>query len=186
MFANLFDKSSAREGSPTHWDLEDDGAELGPLSHHNTPTRSQDDNHTDGDDDDEGDDEGDDDDNVDDEPPRTSATISSATSTPHGQKQKSMADSIMEVSARERENRIKIAKINATAKTERSNQRETIKRHTNMELELARMQHQRDETAAQRAHETAMFDRQAALEMARAGQGGYGIGGPSAIHPGLR
>lgn len=181
MFANLFDKSSAREGSLTHWDLEDDGAELGPLSHHNTPTRSQDDDHTDGDDDDEGDD----DDDIDDEPPRTSATISSATSTPRGQKRKSMADSIMEVSARERENRIKIAKINATAKTERSNQRETIKRRTNMELELARMQHQRDETAAQRAHETAMFDRQATLEMARAGQGGYGIGGPSAIHPGL-
>ena len=82
MFANLFDKSSAREGSPTHWDLEDDGAELGPLSHHNTPTRSQDNDHTDGNDDDEGDD----DDNVDDEPPRTSATISSATSTPRGQK----------------------------------------------------------------------------------------------------
>ena len=97
-----------------------------------------------------------------------------------------MADSIMEVSARERENHIKIAKINATAKTEHSNQRETIKRRTNMELELARMQHQRDETAAQCAHETAMFDRQAALEMARGGQGGYGIGGPSAIHPGLR
>ena len=120
--------------------------------------------------------------------PAATLAVPSATSTPRGQKRKSIADSIAEVSAHERENRIKIAKINATAKTERSSQRETIKRRTNMELELARMQHQRDEAAAQRAHEVAMFDRRAALEMARAGQGGYALGGPprSDIHPSLR
>jgi hypothetical protein len=86
-----------------------------------------------------------------------------------------MADSIAEVSAHKRDNRLKIAKINATAKTEHSNQRETIKWCTNMELELACMQHARDEAATQRAHEAAMFDRQAALKLAKAGQGGYAI-----------
>jgi hypothetical protein len=119
-------------------------------------------------------------------PVATSAVLS-ATSTPRGQKRKSMADSITEVSAHERENHIKIARINATAKTERSSQWESIKRHTNMELELAQMQHQHDEAAAPRAHEAAMFDRQAALKLARAGQGGYNSGGPphSDIHPSL-
>ena len=97
-----------------------------------------------------------------------------------------MADSIVEVSACKRESHIKIARINAMAKTEHSSQWETIKWRTNVELELAHMQHQCDEAAAQHAHEAAMFNRQAAVEMARAGQGGYGVGGPhDAIHPSL-
>ena len=98
-----------------------------------------------------------------------------------------MADSIIEVSAHERENQIKIVKINATAKTEHSNQQESIKRRTNLELELAHMQHQQDEAAAQHAHEAAMFNRQASLEMARAGQVEYSVGRPrDTIHPSLR
>jgi hypothetical protein len=118
--------------------------------------------------------------------PVATSAVPSATSTPQGQKRKSMADSIAEVSAHERENRIKIARINAMAKTERSSQWESIKRQTNMELELGRTQHQHDE-AAQCAHEAAMFDRQAALKLARAGQGGYNSDGPpcSDIHPSL-
>ena len=170
--------------------------ELGPPSHQTSPAGSQDsdhtdDGHTDGDHTD-GDEDNEDDgeEDTDGDSLRTSAATSavpSASSTPRGQKQKFMADSIIKVSACERENQIKIAKINATAKTERSNQRESIKRRTNLELELARMQHQRDEAAAQRAHEAAMFDRQASLEMARAGQAEYGVGGPhDAIHPSLR
>ena len=91
---------------------------------------------------------------------------------PVGQKRKSIADSIADISAHEEENRIKIAKINAMAKTHRSTERERIKRRTHMEMELARLQHQRDEAAAQRAHEAAhaqrahealMFDKQIAL-----------------------
>lgn len=134
------------------------------LAHH--PIRSQDGDHTDGNNN-----------NADDGPPKTPAAIPSATFTPHGQKQESMANSIIEVSAHERENCTKITKINAAVKTECSNQWETLKWHTNMELELAHLQHQQNEAAAQCAHETAMFDWQAALEMARAGQGGYGTQG---------
>jgi hypothetical protein len=126
---------------------------------------------------------------IDGDPLRTPAAISavpSATSTPYGQKCKSMADSIAEISACERDNHIKIAKINASAKTEHSTQWETIKRQMNMDLELACMQHQQDEAAAQCAHEAAMFDRQATLKMARADQGQYGVGGPhDNIHPNL-
>ena len=61
-----------------------------------------------------------------------------------------------------------------------------------MAVELARLQHQHDEAAAQHAHEAVMFDKQAALELARAGrtggtQAGYSVGGPlDHIHPGLR
>lgn len=97
-------------------------------------------------------------------------------------------DSIADVSACKRENHIKIAKINATTKTERSVQRERIKRETNMQLELAHLQHQCEEAAAQRAHEALMFDKQIALEMARAHRGNFAGHGPSLgnIDPNLR
>lgn len=137
---------------------------------------------TDKDDEDE-DDEDEDDEDADGDLPMTPTATSatSMSSTSQRQKCKSITDSITEVSARERDNRIKIAKINATAKTLRTTQWETIKRQSYMDMELARMQHQQEEAAAQRTHEAAMFDRQAALEMARAGQGGYA--GPSSAGP---
>jgi hypothetical protein len=56
---------------------------------------------------------------------RTALAVSAVPSTPSapcGQKRKTIADFIAKVSARERDNRIKIARINATAKTERATQ----------------------------------------------------------------
>ena len=60
-----------------------------------------------------------------------------------------------------------------------------------MAVELAQLQHQHNETATQHAHEVVMFNKQAALELARAGhtggtQAGYCVGGPlDHIHPAL-
>jgi len=93
-------------------------------------------------------------------------------STMRGQKRKSMADQIAEVSAFERRNRIKIADIQSKAKTDRSNERERIKCRAHLEMEVNCLQHATQEAAAQRAHEVMMFDRQAALELARAGNVG--------------
>jgi hypothetical protein len=160
----------ARYGSPTHWDAENDGELPVGSSPHNSHMGSPNLDATDTDD--ENDDDDDKDDDKDDaeggtlRTPAATSAVPPASSASRGQKRKSIADSIAEVSAHERNNRIKIAKINATAKTDRATQRETIKRQSNMDMELARMQHQREEAAAQRAHEAAMFDRQATLEMA--------------------
>ena len=103
-----------------------------------------------------------------------------------------MADSIADVSAHEQANHIKIVNINANAKNARSDQRESCKRRTQLDIELARLQHQRDEAAAQRTHEALMFDKQVALELTRADHGSgasisYGAGGPlDNVHPSLR
>ena len=121
------------------------------------------------------DNDGDDDknENEDGEPLMAATAVSATVPSPsaplsvsRGQKRKSIADSITDISACEQDNRIKIAKINASAKTQCSTERERIKRHTHMEMELVRLQHQRDEAAAQRAHEALMFNKQIALEMA--------------------
>jgi hypothetical protein len=161
-------------------------------SHHGSPHLDDEDEDEDG----VGDGDGDDNDEAEDgggrllkTPTPASSTVSLAT---RGTKRKSMADSIAEVSAHERVNRIKIANINAAAKNLRSDQRESRKRSAQMAVELARFQHQRDEAAAQRAHEAVMFDKQVALELARTGHGGgaqasYGVGGPlDHVHPALR
>jgi hypothetical protein len=178
----------ARYGSPTHWDAENDGELPVGSSPHNSHMGLPNLDATDTDD--ENDDKDDAEGGTLRTPTATSA-VPPASSASHEQKRKSIADSIAEVSAHERNNHIKIAKINATAKTDCATQRETIKQQSNMDMELARMQHQWEEAAAQQAHEAAMFDRQAALEMARAGQGAYagtgGAGPPcSNIDPSLR
>lgn len=101
-----------------------------------------------------------------------------------GQKHKSIADSIADISAHEWDNQIKIAKINASAKTQCSTECECIKQCTHMKIELVKLQHQHDEAAAQHAHEALMFDKQIALKMAQAGH----MTGPSSdnIDPSLR
>jgi hypothetical protein len=97
-----------------------------------------------------------------------------------GGKRKSMADSISEIATAERENRLEIASIQAKAKTERSIEKERIKRKMTMEMERAHLEHRHQEANAQRAHEAAMFDRQIALEAMKAG------GPMSNIHPDFR
>ena len=120
-----------RDGSPTHWDLEDKDTELGPGSSNQNSCAGS----PEADEDEDSKESGKD---ADGDPLRTPAAtlaVPSATSTPCGQTCKSMADSIAEVLAHKRENHIKIAKINTMAKTECSSQWEIIKWCTNMELE---------------------------------------------------
>jgi len=91
-----------------------------------------------------------------------------------------MADSISEIATAEQGNRLKIAAIHAKAKTDRSIEKERIKRKMNMEMERTRLEHHQQEANAQRAHEAAMFDHQIALETMKAG------GPMSNIHPNFR
>jgi hypothetical protein len=122
-------------------------------------------------DDENNEDEDDDgDDNAEGDPLRTPAATSAvlpAFSASHGQKCKAIADSITEVSASERDNHIKISKINTTAKTDHATQWESIKWQSYMDMKLPCMQHQQEETAAQRAHEATMFNRQAGPSWSR-------------------
>ena len=75
-----------------------------------------------------------------------------------------MADSISEIAIAERGNRLEIAMIQAKAKTERSIEKERIKRKMNVEMERTRLEHHQQEANAQRANAAAMFDRQIAHE----------------------
>ena len=87
-----------------------------------------------------------------------------------GMKRKaSMMDQIAEVTKSERQNRFKIATVNADAKTLRAIEKEKIKRRAVLELEVTRLQHNAQDTAANRAHEVYMMDRQIALEAAKTG-----------------
>jgi hypothetical protein len=127
-------------------------------------------------------------------PAAAAAVPSVPVSATHGLKRKSIADSITDVSARERANRVQIANINATAKNARSDQWESLKRRTQLDIEQVRLQHQHDEATAQRTHEALMFDKRAALEMAKVAhangsglQASYGVGGPfDNLHPSLQ
>jgi hypothetical protein len=95
------------------------------------------------------------------------------TTTPmRGQKRKAgMMDQITDATSALRNSQIKIAKTNAVEKTTRALEREKLKRQGQLNIELARMNHQADEAAAQRAHEIFMMDRQIQLEAMKAGHG---------------
>jgi hypothetical protein len=93
----------------------------------------------------------------------------------------SMMDQITDATSALRDGQIKIAKTNTEEKTTRTLEREKLKRQGQLNIELARMNHQAKEAAAQRAHEIFMMDRQIQLEAIKAGHGGpvpY-AGGPS-------
>lgn len=103
-----------------------------------------------------------------------------------GQKRKaSIMDQITDATSALRDSQIKIAKTNAEEKTTRALKREKLKRQGQFNIELARMNHQVREAAAQRAHEVFMMDRQIQLESIKAGLGypvpyvGGGGGGPA-------
>ena len=88
------------------------------------------------------DDNDDDDDDAEGDPLRTlTATLAvpPASSASHEQKCKWIIDSITEVSAHERDNCIKIAKINDMAKADHATQWETLKLQSYMDIEFAHM-----------------------------------------------
>jgi len=91
----------------------------------------------------------------------------------HGQKCKAgMMDQIADATSALRDSQIKIAKANAEEKTTRALECEKLKRQGQLNIELAQMNHQVGEAAAQRAHEIFMMDRQIQLEAMKAGHGG--------------
>ena len=143
----MFQTSAGHDSPP--WAIEDDDIE---LPHASSPRNSRagspnlDKTDEDDDDPDEADDDDEDKNEDDGEPLKASTAVSavpptpSPSSAPRGQKRKSIADSIADVSARERDNRIKIAKINAAAKTQRLTEREHIKQRMHLEMEVVRLQ----------------------------------------------
>lgn len=84
-------------------------------------------------------------------------------------KRKSLADSASEIAEHERTNRRKISENLAKEKTTRSVARERVKRAAHMDVEVARMEHDKNEANARRAHEIVLMDRQMAMEQFRAG-----------------
>jgi hypothetical protein len=90
-----------------------------------------------------------------------------------GQKCKaSMMDQITDATSTIHNSQIKIAKTNTEEKTTRALEREKLKRQGQLNIELAQMNHQVGEAAAQRAHEIFMMDRQIQLEAMKVGHGG--------------
>lgn len=94
----------------------------------------------------------------------------------HGAKQKSLADTLAKTTALKRASRLKMVNAQITAKNLRLSQ--TIKgklerealRQTRLErVELAHLAYERDEAMARQAHDLMMFEKQAQLEMIRAG-----------------
>jgi hypothetical protein len=103
-------------------------------------------------------------------------THSAPPSSARGVKRKSFADSITETSALERASRIQVANAQIAAKNLRTThalrgklERESLKQKRLERVELARLSHERDEAIARRAHDVMMFEKQAQLEMIRAG-----------------
>ena len=94
-------------------------------------------------------------------------------------KHKSLADSVADIANGERANHSKIAESLAKEKTIRSTEREKVKRGATVQVEIARMEHQEREFAAQRAHDIAMFNWQMELEKFRAARSGPSAGPPS-------
>ena len=81
-------------------------------------------------------------------------------------------DQIAKVTKSERQNHFKIATVNTDAKTLRAIEKEKIKHHTVLELEVTRLQHNAQKAAANCTHEVYMMDRQIALEAAKTGNRG--------------
>lgn len=89
--------------------------------------------------------------------------------------------------------RFQIEEMRAREKTRRDTAKREHKRQSTLEVEQARLQFQREEAAAQRAHELMMLERQIHLEQARAGAQpqqaaaprGFNFGGPPAYDPAL-
>lgn len=93
-----------------------------------------------------------------------------------GVKRKSVTDSLAETTAFERESRLQVVNAQIAAKNLRSSQvvqgrleREALKQERLERVELARLAHEREEAMARRAHDLMMIERQAQLEMIRAG-----------------
>ncbi|KAF8064138.1 hypothetical protein FPV67DRAFT_1451371 [Lyophyllum atratum] len=84
-----------------------------------------------------------------------------------GQKRKGIHDMVTNLTSASRDTAVKIARIKYEEKTRGSMHKEKIKRKSELELELARLEHQRLQGEAQRAHELPMLDRQLQLECLR-------------------
>jgi len=94
-------------------------------------------------------------------------------------------EQITEVTKSERQNRFKIAIVNANAKTLCAIKKEKIKCHAALELEATCLQHH-PQAAANCAHEVYMMDRQIALEATKAGNhGGPAPYAPFSVDPSL-
>jgi hypothetical protein len=86
-----------------------------------------------------------------------------------GQKRKSISDMVRDEGELMRVTRVKIAEVQAKEKTAR----EKVKRQAFAEVELQRLQFQREEGEKQRAHEVMMMERQIELERFKAIAAGY-------------
>ncbi|KAG6835294.1 hypothetical protein H0H93_003021 [Arthromyces matolae] len=84
-----------------------------------------------------------------------------------GHKRKAIQDLVTDVSTASRDAQIKIARIKYEQKSQGHAEREKIKRQSAFEMERLRLEHQRREGEAQRAHELAMLERQLELERLR-------------------
>lgn len=91
-------------------------------------------------------------------------------------KRKSLADAASNIAELERNNRRKISEDLSKEKTTRSLGRERVKREAHMDVEVARMAHDKVEADARRAHELVMMDKQMEMEQFRAG---HTVAGPS-------
>ncbi|KAM6497403.1 hypothetical protein JOM56_007876 [Amanita muscaria] len=103
-------------------------------------------------------------------------TPSKAAAGPPSLKRKSLHDQLQSVADSQSQARYKIAKMQAEGKASRADRKANTKRQGVLEVELLRLQFQREESlrhhnnlAAQRSHELEMLDRQIELERARAG-----------------
>ncbi|KAI5999228.1 hypothetical protein EDD15DRAFT_2363296 [Pisolithus albus] len=98
-------------------------------------------------------------------------------------KRKTPQDLIKEVAHAEREVRVSMNEINAREKTARERIKRKVAHDTAVELETMRLRVQREEAAAQRAHELAMMDKQIQLALL---QQGRQVGTLGVIDPQLR
>lgn len=102
-------------------------------------------------------------------------------------KRKSLADTASNIAEQERVNRRKISDDLAREKTRRSTTREQIKHDAHVNVEIARMNHDKNEAEARRAHDLVMMDKQMELEHFRVSNS---MVGPSSstlhtLNPGL-
>ncbi|KAI6000094.1 hypothetical protein EDD15DRAFT_2193544 [Pisolithus albus] len=114
-------------------------------------------------------------------PSKRSSDVSSVSQS--AKKHKTPQDFIKEVAHAEREVQVSMNEINAREKTARERIKRKVAHDTAVELETMRLRVQREEAAAQRAHELAMMDKQ--IQLALLQQGGQ-VGTLGVIDPQLR